>query len=192
MFDTHHRRRPTIAVVLAALAVVLIVAVGTAVALWVTGDSDDTPAAGGTDAGFTIDPVGTDPIDVATVVMAGVFTWQPAVQDSTWDALHTQAGQLTGPMATAAAQAPSPAPKPISEWAAWARSGDTLTAVVRADGDTTVDGDTATVPVTIAQTVQHQSGQATPYTTYTSTVTLKDDAEGEWKVSDYRITSSSL
>ncbi|WP_328813512.1 hypothetical protein [Rhodococcus sp. NBC_00297] len=191
MFDTHHRRRLTAVVLFAALAVVLIVAVGTAAALWVTGDRDDTPAAGGTDAGFTIDPVGTDPVDVATVVMAGVFTWQPAVQDSTWDALHTQAGHLTGPMATAAAQAPSPAPKPISEWAAWGRSGDTLTAVVRPDGDTAVDGDTATVPVTIAQTVQHQSGQATPYTTYTATITL-NDAAGEWKVSDYRITSSSL
>ena len=189
MFDTHHRRRPTAAVLLAALAVVLVVAVGTVVALWGTGVSDDTPAVGGTDAGFAIDPVGTDPVDVATVVMAGVFTWQPAVQDSTWDALHTQAGHLTGPMATAAAQEPSPAPKPISEWAAWARSGDTLTAVVRPDGDTTVDGDTATVPITIAQTVQHRSGQATPYTTYTATVTLNDTA-GEWKVSDYRITSS--
>lgn len=191
MFDTHHRRGSTVAVVLAALAVVLLVAGGTAVALWVTGDTDDTPAAGGTDAGFTIDPVGTDPIDVATVVMSGVFTWQPAVQDSTWGALNTQAGHLTGPMATAAAQAPSPAPKFISEWAAWARSGDTLTAVVRPDGDTTVDGDTATVPITIAQTVQHQSGQATPYTTYTATVTLNDTA-GQWKASDYRITSSSL
>ncbi|MBY6537661.1 hypothetical protein HQ325_03150 [Rhodococcus sp. BP-349] len=186
MFDTRHRRRPTIAVVLAALAVVLIVAVGTAVALWVTGDSDDTPTAGGTDAGFTIDPVGTDPIDVATVVMAGVFTWQPAVQDSTWNALHTQAGHLTGPMATAAAQAPSQAPKPISDWAAWACSGDTLTAVVRTDGDTTVDGDTATVPVTIAQTVQHQSGQATPYSTYTARVIL-NDITGEWKVSNYLV-----
>ncbi len=191
MFDTHHRRRPTVAVVLAALAVVLAGAVGAAVALGVTGDSDDTPAAGGTDAEFTIDPVGTDPVDVATVVMAGVFTWQPAVQDSTWDALHTQAGHLTGPMATAAAQAPSPAPKPISEWAAWARSGDTLTAVVRPDGDTTVDGDTATVPVTITQTVQHQSGQATPYTTYTATITL-NDAAGEWKVDNYRIDSTNL
>ncbi|MBY6708085.1 hypothetical protein HQ308_14865 [Rhodococcus sp. BP-241] len=191
MFDTHHRRGPIATTVLAALAVVLIVAVGTAVALWVTGDADDTPADGGTDAGFTIDPVGTDPVDVATVVMAGVFTWQPAVQDSTWDALHTQTGHLTGPIATAAAQPPSPAPKPISEWAAWARSGDTLTAVVRPDGDTAVDGDTATVPITIAQTVQHQSGQATPYTTYTATITLTDDA-GEWKVSNYRITSSSL
>lgn len=191
MFDTHYRRGPTIAVVLAALAVVLVVAVGTGVALWVTGDSDDTPTSGGTDAGFTIDPVGTDPIGVATVVMAGVFTWQPAVQDSTWDALHTQAGHLTGPMATAAAQAPSPAPKPISEWAAWARNGDTLTAVVRADGDTAVDGDTATVPVTIAQTVQHQSGQATPYTTYTATVTL-DGVAGEWKVNNYRIDSTTL
>ncbi|SFA61641.1 hypothetical protein SAMN05444374_11858 [Rhodococcoides kroppenstedtii] len=126
--------------------------------------------------GFTTDPVGTDPIDVATVFMADVFTRQPAVQDSTWNALHTQAGHLTGPMATAAAQAPSPAPKPISEWAAGARSGDTLTAMVRADGDTTVNGDTATVPVTFAQTVQHQSGQATPYTTYTATITLQDAA----------------
>ncbi len=190
MFDTYDRR-PSIAVVLAAVGVVLIVIVGTVVALWVTNTGDDAPTAGGTDAGFVIDPVGTDPVDVATVVMAGVFTWQPAVQDSTWDALHTQTDHLTGPMATAAAQPPSPAPKPITEWAAWARSSDTLTAVVRPDGDTTVDGDTATVPVTIAQTVQHQSGQATPYTTYTATITLNDVA-AEWRVSDYRITSSSL
>ncbi len=69
-------------------------------------------------------------LPAATVVMAGVFTWQPAGQDSTWNALNTQAGHLTGPVAT-------------------------------------------------------------PYTTYTATVTLHD-AEGGWKVSDYRVINSSL
>ena len=69
-------------------------------------------------------------------------------------------------MATAAAQTPSPAPKPISEWAAWARSCDTLTAVVRPDGDTAVDGDTATVPIAIAQTCSTSPGRP-PHATAT-------------------------
>ena len=148
-----------------------------------------SPEQPGTDAGYAISPIGTEPADVAAAVMAGIYTWQPAVQDSSWEALHNQQGQLTGAMATAAAQPPTPAPRPLPEWAAWARSRDTITAVVQPDGDPVVDGDTATVPITIKQTVQHTDGDITPYTAYTARVTLETDS-GAWKVANYRLQNS--
>ena len=174
--------------VLAAVAVVALIAVGTAlVVLTGTTSSEDK---GGTDAGFALDPVSDDPTSVATVVMAGIYTWQPSVQESTWDALNSQRAFLTGPMATAAAAPPTPAPRPISEWAGWARSDDTVTAAVDASGEAVVDGDSATVPVTISQTVLHRSRESTPFTTYTADVTLRRVGES-WTVANYRILSST-
>ncbi|MBY6436119.1 hypothetical protein HQ602_06945 [Rhodococcus kroppenstedtii] len=184
-------RAPGVAgAVLAAVAVAALIAVGTALVV-LTGTTRSEGERGGTDAGFAIDPVLGDPTSVATVVMAGIYTWQPSVQGSTWDALHAQSAFLTGPMATAAATPPTPAPRPISEWAGWARSDDTVTAAVEASGETVVDGDSATVPVTISQTVLHRSRESTPFTTYTADVTLHrvDDA---WRVANYRILSSTL
>lgn len=151
----------------------------------------DTPEQPGTDAGYTFVPIGYEPADVAAAVMSGVFTWQPAVQDSSWDALHGQRDRLTGPMATAAEQSPTLAPKTLPEWAAWARSGDTITAVVRPDAEPAIDADTATVPVTISQTVLHTSGEITPYTTYTATVEL-DRTDVGWKVANYHLVSAGL
>ncbi|KZF07805.1 hypothetical protein A2J03_22625, partial [Rhodococcus sp. EPR-157] len=159
--------------VLAAAGVAIIVVL-------IFGGGTDAPEQPGTDAGYAIDPIGTEPADVATAVMSSVFTWQPTVQDSSWDALHSQQDHLTGAMATAAAQPPTVAPKPLPEWKAWARSGDTITAVVQPDGNPAVDGNTATVAVTISQTVQHTSGEITPYTVYSATVTLENDSDA-WK-----------
>lgn len=144
----------------------------------------------GTDAGHHIDPIGTEPADIAVAAMSGIFTWQPAVQDSTWDALHSQQHYLSGAMATAAANPPELPPAPLPDWSAWARSNDTITAVVRPDGDQNINGGTATVPVTIAQTVQHTDGSATPYTTYTATIEL-NTSSGSWKVSNYRLQNGS-
>lgn len=176
------RNRPLLVV---AAAVIIVIGVAAAItATLMRGDSED--AAPGSDAEFGIDPVPTEPADVAVHVMSGLYTWQPAVQDSSWDALRSQQRYLTGTLAQAAARPPTPAPQPISEWSAWARSADTITAVVVPTGDAVIDGDAATVPVTITQTVQHRHGDATPYYSYTATVDLSG-TDGQWKVSNYRL-----
>ncbi|WP_052057163.1 hypothetical protein [Rhodococcoides fascians] len=159
----------------------------------------DTPPPPGTDAGIAIDPSATDPVGVATSVMSGVYTWQPAVQDSPWDALHAQHDNLTGSMATAATTPPDPAPQPIPEWSAWARSGDVVTAVARPDTSVYADGtaaemdgdDKATVAVVIDRVVQHRSGEITPFTGYTGAVDVELTADG-WKVANYRLVSAGL
>jgi hypothetical protein len=150
----------------------------------------ETPPPPATDAGIAIDPSPTDPAGVATSVMSGVYTWQPAVQDSPWDALHAQRDNLSGQMATAAATPPDPMPQPIPEWAAWSRGNDTVTSIVRPAGETAVAGDTATVPVTISQTVQHKDGSITPYLTLSATVHLENRSD-TWTVSMYRLTGSA-
>ncbi|MET4050481.1 MULTISPECIES: hypothetical protein [unclassified Rhodococcus (in: high G+C Gram-positive bacteria)] len=167
----------------------LLAAAGVAIIVVLIFGGTSSPELPGTDAGYAMSPIGTEPADVAVAVMSGVFTWQPAAQDSSWEALHNQKDQLSGAMATAAAQPPTPAPRPLSEWAAWARSRDTITAIVQPDGDTVVDGDTATVPVTISQTVQHTDGSVTSFTTYTASVTLETDS-GAWKVANYSLQNS--
>lgn len=170
------------------LVLVGIVAI-TAVAVFLFA-KPDAPSPPGTDAGIAIDPSATDPAGVATTVMSGVFSWQPAVQDSPWIALHEQRDNLTGQMAIAAATRPDPQPQPMPEWSAWSRSKDVITAVTTLDGDATIDTTNATVSVIISQTVQHASGDITPYTTYTATVEVEDTGDG-WKVTNYRIDSAN-
>ena len=182
-------------IVFASLGLVGVVAIAALIVFVFRGS--DTPPPPGTDAGIAIDPSATDPVGVATSVMSGGFTWQPAVQDSPWDALHAQRDNLTGSMATAAATPPDPAPQPIPEWSAWARSGDVVTAVARpdtsiyADGTAAeMDGDNqATVAVVIDRVVQHRSGEITPFTSYTGAVDLERTDDG-WKVANYRLVSA--
>lgn len=184
-------------IVFACLGIVGVIAIAAVVVFVFRGP--DTPPPPGTDAGITIDPSATDPVGVATSVMSGVYTWQPAVQDSPWDALHAQHDNLTGPMATAAATPPDTTPQPIPEWSAWARSGDVVTAVARpdtsvyADGTATeMDGDNqATVALVIDRVVQHRSGEITPFTGYTGAVDLEHTDDG-WKVANYRLVSAGL
>lgn len=178
----------TAAIVLACCGIVGAVAIAAVIVFFSRGS--DTPPPAGTDAGIAIDPSATDPAGVATAVMSGVYTWQPAVQDSPWEALHAQRDHLTGPMATAATTPPDPAPQPIPEWSAWARSGDIVTALAKVDNDFADATETVVVPVTISQTVQHTSGEITPYTTYTATVDVERTDDG-WKVANYRLDNAS-
>lgn len=168
----------------------IVAAAGIAIILTLVFGGTDPAEQPGTDAGHIIDPIGTEPADIAITAMSGIFTWQPAVQDSTWDALHSQQHYLTGAIATAAAAPPEPPPAPLSGWAAWARSNDTITAVVQPDGEPNINGHNATVPVTISQTVQHADGSSTPYTTYTATIEL-NNGSGSWEVSNYSLQNGS-
>ena len=186
-------RRATIVLACCGIVGAVIIA---AVIVFLTRGSD-TPPPAGTDAGIAIDPSATDPADVATAVMSGVYTWQPAVQDSPWTALHAQRDNLTGSMASAAATPPEPAPQPIPEWSAWGRSGDIVTALAKPDTNiytggtaTEMDGDDrATVAVTIDRVVQHSSGEITPLTGYAGAVDVERTDDG-WKVSNYRLTAA--
>ncbi|MBW4781983.1 hypothetical protein O4160_15170 [Rhodococcus sp. IEGM 1401] len=178
----------TATIVLACFGIVGAVTIAAAIVFFSRGS--DTPPRAGTDAGIAIDPSATDPAGVATSVMSGVYTWQPAVQDSPWEALHEQRDNLTGPMATAAAARPIPAPQPMSEWSAWSRSSDIVTAITTLDGEPSIGTGKATVPVVISQTVQHTSGEITPYTAYTATVDLERTDHG-WKVANYRLDNAS-
>lgn len=180
--------RTAAATLFACIGLVGVVAVA-ALTVFLFRGSESLPPPG-TDAGIAIDPSATDPAGVAASVMSGVFTWQPAVQDSPWEALHSQQGSLAGQMATAAAAPPSPLPQAMPEWSAWSRSGDVVTAVTKLDGEPTIESDTATVPVIISQTVQHISGEITPYTTYTATVVLEKQSDA-WQVANYRLGNSS-
>lgn len=180
------RNRTLLIVVAAVIVVVGIISAVTATLMH--NSADNAPS--GSDAEFGIDPIPTEPNDVAVHVMSRLYTWQPAIEDSSWDALHSQQQYLSGTLAQAAAQPPNPAPQPLPDWAAWARSRDTITAVVHLDGTPTVSDSTAVVPIVITQTVQHSNRESTPYATYTATVDLENNS-GTWTVSSYRLENST-
>lgn len=173
------------------VAALLIATLYTAIQL-ATPDSGTTTSEG-TDAHHTHDnplsPEHAEPETVATNALSVVFSWQPGRDRSGWDALARAAGNglLTGELAKAAAAEPNPLPRPMSEWAAWARSGDTVTGAAAITGEADVSGTTATVPVLITQTVLHPGGDSTPLTRYPATVTLERDDTGTWRAANYRI-----
>lgn len=123
----------------------------------------------------------------ATTVMVGIHTWNPAAEQSPWDAMAAVSEHLTGRMADAAASRPMPDPSPQA-WEAWARSGD------RVIGDAEVlgepgepDDQTATVAVRVGQTVMHPDGATTPFRSHTASVEL-ELADGRWLVENYTYT----
>ncbi|MET3642750.1 hypothetical protein ABIC73_004353 [Prescottella equi] len=160
----------------------------------VTTDTVAGTSAGG-DSHAHIDPLTPQdaaPQDVARNAMAMLFSWKPAEDSSSWDAMSRAqtAGLLTGQLAQAAATAPTPTPQPPKEWAAWARSGDTITAAATVLDAAKVTGDTATAPIQIKQIVLHPGGQSTPYKTQIADVTLERGSDGTWLASTYKIRSA--
>lgn len=136
-------------------------------------------------------PEGAKPETVARNAMSIIFAWKPAEDTSGWEALHRAHNLLTGDLAAAAATPPTPTPRPVSEWDAWARGGDAISAsTVLLPGQTaSVNGTTATVPVQISQTVLHADGDMTPYKRMTGTVHLTN-VDGTWLVDTYRIEAT--
>jgi hypothetical protein len=149
--------------------------------------SDHSASGSGSDSHAHLDPL--NPHDAnADMVARNTFTvamaWQPSRDSSTWDALHRAAPMLTGSMSRAAATPPQPSPKPLTEWATWARDGDSVTAAVSTDQPATVDGDSATVTVRVSQIVLHPNGETTPWRHSTLAVRLAR-VDGVWLVDSY-------
>ncbi|NKR30041.1 hypothetical protein GS966_25575 [Rhodococcus hoagii] len=138
-----------------------------------------------------LSPEGAAPETVAGNAMSIIFGWKPADDESGWDALHRASDLVTGQLAVAAATAPTPLPRPVSEWDSWARSKDVVSAstVIPAGKSAIVSETTATVPVQISQTVLHPDGDMTPYKKMTATVELTK-VNGTWLVNTYRIETT--
>ncbi|QHE73036.1 hypothetical protein [Rhodococcus sp. WAY2] len=187
------RENKGIAIVIGVVvALVLIVGVVFAVRQSVGNDAGPAAAEGHDSNHHHEDPLSpehADPQTVATNAMSMIFSWQPARDRSGWEALNRagQADLLTGVLAEAATTEPIPLPRPAAEWAAWSRSGDTLTAAATAESAPSINGTTATVDVRIRQVVLHPDGGSTPYKTSAAEVTLEKDASGTWRAANYRI-----
>lgn len=187
------RENKGIAIVIG-VVVALVLTVGIAFAVHQTTGNDGGPAAAeGHDSDHQhedpLAPEHAEPQTVATNAMSMIFSWQPARDRSGWDALHraAQADLVTGVLAKAAANEPNPLPTPAADWAAWSRSGDTVTGAGAAQGEPVVDGESATVEVQVRQIVIHPDGASTPYKTSRATVTLEQDSSGIWRAANYRI-----
>lgn len=118
---------------IAGVIVAVLLIVGGALALRQHAETSVTSTSEGSDADFEHDPLSPEhapPETVATNAMSMIFFWQPGRGRSGWEALNraAQTDLLTGVLAKAAATEPNPLPRPVSDWAAWERTGDTVTA----------------------------------------------------------------
>lgn len=185
-------RENKIGIIVGVIVAVFLI-VGGALALRQHAETSVTSTSEGSDAdhehGDPLSPEHAQPETVATNAMSMIFSWQPGRDRSGWEALNraAQTDLLTGVLAKAAATEPNPLPRPVSDWAAWERSGDTVTAAGAAQGAPVVDGDSATVEVQVRQIVIHPDGASTPYKTSRATVTLEQDSSGIWRAANYRI-----
>ena len=188
-------RENKIGIIVGVIVAVFLI-VGGAVALRQHAETSVTSTSEGSDAdhehGDPLSPEHAQPETVATNAMSMIFSWQPGRDRSGWEALNraAQTNLLTGVLAKAAATEPNPLPRPVSDWAAWERSGDTVTAAGAAQGAPVVDGESATVEVQVRQIVIHPDGASTPYKTSRATVTLEQDSSGTWRAANYRISET--
>lgn len=185
-------RENKIAIAVGVIIAVVLIA-GGIFAIRQTSETSVTSTSEGSDAdhehGDPLSPEHAEPQTVATNAMSMIFSWQPGRDRSGWDGLNRAAHTdlLTGVLAKAAASEPSPLPRPVSDWAAWERSGDTVTAALTSQGAPSIKGAAATVEVQIRQIVIHPDGASTPYKTSKATVTLEQDSSGTWRAANYRL-----
>ena len=167
------RRTMTLAVPAVAVAVLV------SLAVWAWHSRGQTELTG-TDTHEHLDDPTANAGTAAESIMVALYTWDPAVESSPWDAMNRSADRLTGRLARAAAVRPSPDPAP-PQWAAWAASGDRIVGGAQVSAAQNVDGgDRVTVPVVISQTVMHSDGATTPRESMTADVDMVRD-DGVWK-----------
>ncbi len=147
-------------------------------------DSPDSAAIGSDASHAHSHPNGdSDVDDVAERVVTLMFSWEPAVDASTADALARAVPWLAEPMLSSA-RTPNPNLREDPGWASWRRAADIVTASVHVDGGATTS-EAAHRYLTVTQQVQHLNSATTPL----STVSVRADlihTSGGWRVS--RIT----
>lgn len=131
-----------------------------------------------------LDPAGADPSTVAVNALTVAYSWQPATDRSSWDALHRALPLLTAPAETFAQTPPVQPPPPLPQWSAWAAAGDTITAAARAVSSPGVDHSSASVTVTVTQSVLHRDASTTPLSAIVVDVQLVHIGD-TWKVAKY-------
>jgi len=150
----------------------------TAVALWWRAGDPATDE--GTDALEKLAEPTSNVITEAESIMVGLHTWDPAHQQSPWDAMHATKDKLTGRLGRAAQSRPEPDPAP-RQWAAWAASGDRVIGTAQGvAGQTPTEFNTATVAVEVRQVVVHPDGATTPRQTMTADVSMIWEGDS-WK-----------
>lgn len=174
-------------------AIVAVVIVGAAAVFAVTGigggDRMHEVVDENTDEHAAIDPVATDPAVAAQSALVRGFTWSPAEQASDLDAFvgaHdvTTAAFHEKTEQAAANQPPQARPR---QWESWATSEDVVQAVAT-PGTATVEADRASVIVTVAQEVQHNDGDTTPFSKFDVAADMAL-VDGAWLLDNYEIRS---
>lgn len=144
----------------------------------------------GTDHSHEVtDPLAGDPGQAATSAMTALMTWNPANQASPQESAAAIGERLKGVLGDYASSGEPDSVLP-QMWDTWADDGDSVHAVaVLGEGGVVTNpaGDGAEVDVDVTQTVWHSSGDTTPFSEFSATVTV-DLVEGEWKASNYEIT----
>ncbi|WP_109524872.1 MULTISPECIES: hypothetical protein [Nocardia] len=177
-------------ILLAAVAAVLIAAT---VATWHDGRSPDVPPSQPTGEDADHAHLGPQPHDAspATVVEQGLtlmFSWVPVIDPAPGAALTRARAWLTGNLAAAANSIPAQQVRAPAPWASWQRSGDVVTATVRADRSVPCGTDDCVVTAHLTQTVLHRDGTDTPYSASTITAALTRTPQG-WRLASYRLTT---
>ncbi|MBY6438109.1 hypothetical protein HQ602_17180 [Rhodococcus kroppenstedtii] len=157
------------------------------------GGNDPDPIPEGTDAHVAIDPLdpaALGPDEAAAAAMNAILSWQPATDTSKADALTRARPWLGGALAGVVDTSPTAGAglRPDREWAAWARSGDTLTATcTRAPDSPNSPAGMTTVIVDLScrQQVLHASGSVTPRAPEVWRTTAVATPDG-WRVTDFR------
>lgn len=136
---------------------------------------------------------GLQPHDASpeTVVEQGLtlmFSWAPATDPAPGAALTRARAWVTGNLADAADSPPAQQVRAPALWASWQRSGDVVTATVRADRSAPCGTDDCVVTAHLTQTVLHRDGTDTPYSASTITAAVTRTPQG-WRLASYRLTT---
>lgn len=190
--------RTALAIVFSAITAVAVLLGIVVWALWpdndATSSNDTSPAhsSNSNDQGSDHDHAITDPfapenanIDAATEqAFRTMFTWQPVSDSSPGDAVLRAQPWLGGKLAAASGRDTDV--RPPSDWQAWKRSGDLVSATAAVTDTISTTGTRAVRHVAVVQSVMRPTGDTTAYATFTVRAELSHANNG-WRVTTFTV-----
>lgn len=176
--------------------VLVMLAVLAVIGLAACGSGDDSDSGGPGDSGFT-HPNGAGPVagempDVSVrEALSRIYTWQPAVEANSGEAMRKALPWLTGEMAQAARKPDDSGMRPMRQWAQWKDEKSVITAstqVVPVYDDPT--DKTVQRRATVLQQIQRADGSVDAFSLMTYEVDVALGADNCWRVWRIQILDS--
>ncbi|MET9490023.1 hypothetical protein [Nocardia sp. NPDC006630] len=134
-------------------------------------------------------PHGAGPAVAAQQALTGMFSWQPAHDESAGAGLARAKPWLSGQLAASADMPAATGIRPLAEWAQWRQDGDVVTATATTTAISAPAAGRCLLKVALTQTVLHRDGTSSRWRVMDIDASTTDSPDG-WRLDGFTVTDS--